>query len=87
MRRAMRHAHLMGCVEPLLWKLVPALVAQMGQAFPELVRAQPMITETLSWRKAVSNRPLERGLKLLDEETASLGKGASLNGVGGLPPL
>ena len=80
MRRAMRHAHLMGCVDPLLWKLVPSLVAQMGQAFPELIRAQSMITETLKLEESRFKQTLERGLKLLDEESAKLGTSESLNG-------
>jgi alanyl-tRNA synthetase len=80
MRRAMRHAHLMGCTEPLLWKLVPALIAQMGQAFPELIRAQALITETLKLEESRFKQTLERGLKLLDEETAKLGASGSLNG-------
>jgi alanyl-tRNA synthetase len=76
----MRHAHLMGCVDPLLWKLVPSLVAQMGQAFPELIRAQSMITETLKLEESRFKQTLERGLKLLDEESAKLGTSESLNG-------
>ncbi|PKU26031.1 alanine--tRNA ligase [Telmatospirillum siberiense] len=80
MRRAMRHAHLMGCTDPLMWKLVPALVAQMGQAFPELVRAQPLITETLKLEEERFKQTLERGLKLLDEESARLGSSDRLNG-------
>ncbi|MDR3438510.1 alanine--tRNA ligase [Telmatospirillum sp.] len=80
MRRAMRHAQLMGCRDPLLWKLVPALVAQMGQAFPELVRAQALITETLKLEETRFKQTLERGLKLLDEESASLPAGGRLNG-------
>jgi len=80
MRRAMRHAHLMGCADPLLWKLVPALVGQMGQAFPELIRAQALITETLKLEESRFKQTLERGLKLLDEETASLGSSGRLNG-------
>lgn len=81
MRRAMRHAQLMGCRDPLLWRLVPELVRQMGQAFPELVRAQPLITETLRLEETRFRQTLEHGLKLLDEETKSLGKGATLSGT------
>src|SRR5689334_17656965 len=76
MRRAMRHAHILGCQEPLMWRLVPALVRQMGQAFPELVRAEPLITETLKLEETSFKQTLGRGLKLLEEETAKLGKGA-----------
>jgi alanyl-tRNA synthetase len=80
MRRAMRHAQLMGCTEPLMWRLVPSLVAQMGQAFPELVRAQGLITETLKLEETRFKQTLERGLKLLDEETARLGEKGTLAG-------
>src|SRR5438552_9183492 len=74
MRRAMRHAHIIGCKEPLVWRLVPALVRQMGTAYPELVRAQPLISETLKLEETGFKQTLERGLKLLDEEEAKLGK-------------
>ncbi len=80
MRRAMRHAHLIGTKDPLLWRLVPALVREMGEAFPELVRAQPLITETLRLEEDRFRRTLERGLKLLDEETARLASGDKLPG-------
>ena len=80
MRRAMRHAHMIGCKEPLMWRLVPALVAQMGQAFAELVRAQPLITETLRLEEARFKQTLERGLRLLEDETAKLGSGRALPG-------
>ncbi|MBC7951512.1 MAG: alanine--tRNA ligase [Rhodospirillaceae bacterium] len=80
MRRAMRHAHLMGCTEPLLWKLVPALVAEMGQAYPELVRAQALITETLKLEESRFKVTLDKGLKLLDEEVVRLGEGKPLAG-------
>ena len=80
MRRAMRHAQLIGCTEPLMHKLVPALVKQMGEAYPELVRAQPLITETLKLEESRFKVTLDRGLKLLDEETGKLGQGGSLNG-------
>ncbi|MBT5242600.1 MAG: alanine--tRNA ligase, partial [Rhodospirillaceae bacterium] len=68
MRRAMRHAHLMGCADPLLCKLVPALVEQMGKQFPELERAQSLVTETLLLEETRFKTMLDRGLKLLDEE-------------------
>ena len=80
MRRAMRHAHMMGCEEPLLHKLVPALVGQMGQAFTELGRAQALITETLELEETRFKRTLDRGLKLLDDETGGMSKGDSLSG-------
>ena len=80
MRRAMRHAHMMGCGEPLLHKLVPALVGQMGQAFTELGRAQALITETLELEETRFKRTLDRGLKLLDDETGGMSEGDSLSG-------
>ncbi|HUC11253.1 MAG TPA: alanine--tRNA ligase [Stellaceae bacterium] len=73
MRRAMRHAHMLGCKEPLMWRLVPALVQQMGAAYVELVRAQPLITETLKLEETNFKQTLDRGLRLLEEETARLG--------------
>jgi alanyl-tRNA synthetase len=80
MRRAMRHAQIMGCKEPLMWRLVPALVRQMGAAYPELMRAQPLIVETLRLEEERFRVTLERGLKLLDEETGRMGKGDTLAG-------
>ena len=80
MRRAMRHAELMGCSKPLLWRLVPALVAQMGPAFPDLARAQPLIEETLKLEESRFKRTLDRGLKLLDEASADLRQGGELDG-------
>ncbi len=80
MRRAMRHAHMMGCQDPLLYKLVPALVTQMGEAYGELVRARALITETLELEEARFKRTLDRGLRLLEEETASLPDGGALAG-------
>ncbi len=80
MRRAMRHAHLMGCAEPLMWRLVPALVREMGQAFGELVRAEPLITETLRLEETRFKETLARGLRLLDEATTGLAPGAPLAG-------
>ena len=80
MRRAMRHAHLMGCAEPLMWRLVPALVREMGQAFGELIRAEPLITETLKLEETRFKETLARGLRLLDEATAGLADGAPLPG-------
>ena len=80
MRRAMRHAHILGCREPLVWRLVPSLVQQMGAAFPELLRAQPLIAETLRLEETNFKQTLERGLRLLEEETARLGPGDALPG-------
>jgi alanyl-tRNA synthetase len=80
MRRAMRHAHLLGANEPLMWRLVPALVAEMGAAYPELVRAQPLIEATLSQEEARFRQTLANGLKLLDEATAGLSAGGTLPG-------
>ncbi|MCH8112789.1 MAG: alanine--tRNA ligase [Proteobacteria bacterium] len=80
MRRAMRHVHMIGCTEPLMWRLVPALVAEMGQAFPELGRAEALITETLKLEEGRFKRTLERGLRLLDEAVADLAAGGELPG-------
>ena len=80
MRRAMRHAHLLGAKDPLMHRLVSALVAEMGQAFPELGRAQPLIEETLEREEVQFRRTLANGIKLLDEETGALGEGDSLPG-------
>ncbi|OAN52436.1 alanine--tRNA ligase [Magnetospirillum moscoviense] len=80
MRRAMRHAHLMGCTDPLLWKLVPALIAQMGDAYPELGRAGALITETLKLEETRFKATLDKGLKLLDDELTRLGSGQKLAG-------
>jgi alanyl-tRNA synthetase len=80
MRRAMRHAHMLGAREPLMWRLVPVLVAEMGQAFPELVRAEPLITEVLKLEETRFRVTLERGLRLLEEATAGLPAGGELPG-------
>ncbi len=80
MRRAMRHAHLLGASEPLMHRLVPSLVSAMGGAFPELVRAQPLIAETLKLEETRFRQTLDKGLKLLDEATAGLKPGATLPG-------
>ncbi len=71
MRRAMRHAQIVGVSEPLMWRLVPALVQQMGAAYPELRRAEALITETLKLEETRFRETLARGLKLLDEEVES----------------
>lgn len=80
MRRAMRHAHLLGVSDPMMHKLVPALVKQMGQAFPELGQAQPMIEETLELEEKRFQKTLDRGLGLLDEALDGLADGEDLPG-------
>ena len=80
MRRAMRHGSLLGAKEPLVYKLVPALVAEMGEAYPELGRAQSLISETLQLEETRFRKTLERGLGLLDEATAGMEAGSSLDG-------
>jgi alanyl-tRNA synthetase len=80
MRRAMRHAELLGAREPLMWKLVPVLVREMGQAYPELIRAEALITETLKLEETRFRKTLERGLSILDDETKALRRGDNLNG-------
>ena len=80
MRRAMRHAHLLGSSEPLMYRLVPALVAEMGAAYPELLRAQPLIEATLQQEEMRFRQTLANGLKLLDEATVGLGEGGTLPG-------
>ncbi|WP_293879879.1 alanine--tRNA ligase [Sphingomonas sp.] len=80
MRRAMRHAQLLGAAEPLMSRLVPSLVAEMGSAYPELVRAQPLIQATLLQEETRFRQTLNNGLKLLDDATATLGQGDTLPG-------
>ena len=80
MRRAMRHAQLLGATEPLMWKLVPALVREMGQAYPELGRGEAMITETLKLEETRFRKTLARGLGLLADATETLHKGDMLDG-------
>ncbi|MDZ4738969.1 MAG: alanine--tRNA ligase [Alphaproteobacteria bacterium] len=80
MRRAMRHAHILGTKDPLMWRLVPVLVSEMGAAFPELTRAQALITETLKLEEGKFRQTLERGLKLLDEATSGMSSGKTLPG-------
>ncbi len=80
MRRAMRHAQLLGASEPLMWKLVPALVREMGQAYPELVRGQPLITETLKLEETRFRKTLVRGLGLLADATETLRAGDMIDG-------
>ena len=80
MRRAMRHAHLLGAGEPLMYRLVPALVAEMGAAYPELLRAQPLIEATLQQEETRFRQTLANGLKLLDDATTGLADGGTLPG-------
>ena len=80
MRRAMRHAHLLGAKDPVMHRLVPELVAQMGQAYPELSRGQMMIEETLLNEETRFKKTLDRGLKLLDDEVSGLAEGTDLPG-------
>ncbi len=81
MRRAMRHAELLGAKEPLIWKLVPALTREMGQAYPELLRAESLISETLKLEETRFRKTLERGMSLLDEASKSLKTGDMFDGV------
>jgi alanyl-tRNA synthetase len=80
MRRAMRHISLLGAKDPTMWKLVPALVREMGAAYPELVRAEALISETLHLEETSFRRTLERGLALLDAESKNLGDGQVFSG-------
>ena len=80
MRRAMRHAHLLGCKEPLIWKLVPALIRQMGEAFNELARAESLIIETLKLEETKFKDTLGRGLRQLEDAAGKLSEGAKLPG-------
>jgi alanyl-tRNA synthetase len=80
MRRAMRHVHKLGVKDTMIWRLVPTLVREMGVHFSELKRAEALITETLKLEERNFNRTLDRGLKLLTEETGKLGEGQALAG-------
>ncbi|WP_375588338.1 alanine--tRNA ligase [Hoeflea alexandrii] len=80
MRRAMRHAQLLGARDPLMYRLLPTLVAEMGRAYPELQRAEALISETLKLEETRFRKTLERGLSLLDEASAELGEGDRLDG-------
>ncbi len=80
MRRAMRHAHLMGCKDPLMWKLVPYLTDMMGDIYPELKRGESLIVETLRLEESRFKQTLDRGLKLLDTETKGFKEGDILSG-------
>ena len=80
MRRAMRHASLLGAQDPLMHRLFPALKNEMGAAYPELVRAEALITETLLLEETRFRKTLERGLSLLDEASSDLAEGDELDG-------
>jgi alanyl-tRNA synthetase len=80
MRRAMRHAHLLGARDPLMHRLLPALTTEMGAAYPELIRAQALISETLEREEIKFRQTLDKGLRLLDEATVGMAKGATLPG-------
>ncbi|MBY0462452.1 MAG: alanine--tRNA ligase [Alphaproteobacteria bacterium] len=80
MRRGMRHAHILGAKDPLMWRLVPTLTSLMGDTYPELCRAQTLIQQTLKLEEEKFRQTLERGLKLLQESTASLSKGQDFPG-------
>ena len=81
MRRAMRHLHQLGCQDPVMWRLVPALVAEMGTHYPELGRAQPLITETLKLEETRFKETLDRGLRILNDEVAGKAAGGTLDGA------
>ncbi|QTD55915.1 alanine--tRNA ligase [Parasphingorhabdus cellanae] len=81
MRRAMRHAHLLGAQDPLMHRMVGALTGEMGNAFPELIRAKPLIEETLLREETNFRRTLDKGLKLLDAEIADMSEGDTLPGA------
>ena len=80
MRRAMRHAHLLGAAEPVIYRMVPVLASEMGRAYPELNRAESLIRETILLEEARFQRTLSRGLSLLDEATGDMGEGETLAG-------
>jgi len=80
MRRAMRHAQLLGAADPLMWRLVPALVREMGQAYPELQRGESLISETLKLEESRFRKTLARGLGLLNEATETMAEGDRLDG-------
>ena len=80
MRRAMRHAQLIGARDPLLWRLVPALTREMGQAYPELIRAEALIAETLKLEETRFRATLARGLTILEDESRDLAPGGKLAG-------
>ncbi len=81
MRRAMRHLHQLGCQDPVMWRLIPALVAEMGAHYQELGRAQPLITETLKLEETRFKETLDRGLRILNDEVAGKPSGGTLDGA------
>ncbi len=81
MRRAMRHAHLLGAKDPIMYQLLSTLIAKMGEAYPELIRAQSLITQTLETEEKRFKSMLDRGNKMLDEESANLGSGDKFSGA------
>ena len=81
MRRAMRHAYLLGVKEPMIYKLLPSLQREMGEAYPELYRAQNLISDTIKTEEARFLRTLDKGLRLLDDETKNLKEGDELSGA------
>ncbi len=81
MRRAMRHLHQLGCQDPVMWRLVPALITEMGAHYPELGRAQPLITETLKLEETRFKETLDRGLRILNDEVAGKPAGGTLDGA------
>lgn len=80
MRRGMRHAHLLGAQDPLLYQLVPTLIGKMGKAYPELIRAEALIVQTLETEEKRFKTTLDRGLKILDEETGNVASGKKFPG-------
>ena len=80
MRRAMRHVHMLGVNEPMIYKLLPSLQKEMGEAYPELYKAETLIKETIKTEEERFIKTMEKGLKLLDEETASMKEGDTLSG-------
>lgn len=80
MRRAMRHAHMLGCTDPLMFRLVPALIREMGDAYPDLKRSESLVTETLKLEETKFKQLLDRGLKLLDDATGEMKAGDELDG-------
>lgn len=80
MRRAMRHIEMLGVKDPMMYKLLPSLITQMGQAYPELVRAEALISETMKLEETRFKKTLDKGLKILDDETVDLGEGGELDG-------
>lgn len=81
MRRAMRHAYMLGVKEPMIYKLLPSLQREMGEAYPELYRAQALISDTIQTEENRFLRTLDKGLRLLDDETQNLKEGDELSGV------